>query len=138
MHWKHRRNRYRNRENPGFCSWLESLATRPPYCVLAVAPYADRYQAEQQWTEMLRQSPGIGLLNINSGARLDPDHLARWHAASKTPQARAKLSTSLTGLQRGPWPPERRARQSAVMKRHWADPGYRARMTPVLFGSRRG
>jgi hypothetical protein len=133
-HWRHRRTPLRNRENLGFYGWLQSLACRPQYCILAVVPFADRYTAEHRWTDLLRQSAGIELLNINSGARLHPDHVARMHAAAKTPQARAKLSASLTGLQRGPWPPERKARQSAVMKRHWAEPEYRARMTAVLFG----
>ena len=107
MHWKHRRNAWRNRENPGFYGWLQSLASRPQYCVLAVVPYADRYNAEHQWTDLLRQSPGIELLNINSGAHLDPGHLARLHTA------------------------EGRARRSAAMKRQWADPEYRVRMAAV-------
>jgi hypothetical protein len=110
LHWKHRRNSFRNRENPGFYCWLQSLTGRPQHCVLAVVPYADRYEAEHQWTDLLRHSPGIELLNINSGARLEPGHLARMHAASKTAEARAKLSAANTGRKRGP---ETRSRISA-------------------------
>ena len=131
MHWKHRRNTRRNRENPGFYGWLQSLASRPQYCVLAVVPYADRYKAERQWTDLLRQSPGIELLNINSGAHLDPDHLARLHAASRTPEAVAQIRASLKGRKPPPWSAEGRARKSAAMKRQWADPEYRARMAAV-------
>jgi len=130
-HWKHRRNTRRNRENPDFYGWLQSLASRPQHCVLAVVPYADRYKAEHHWTDLLRQSPGIELLNINSGAYLDPDHLARMLAAARTPEALAKLGASLKGRKPPPWTAEGRARKSAAMKRQWADPEYRARMAAV-------
>ena len=131
LHWKHRRNPYRNRENPGFYGWLQSLASRPQHCVLAVIPFADRYEAEHQWTDLLRQSPGIELLNINSGARLDPAHLARMQAAARTPEAVARMRTSLKGRKPPPKSPEARARKSEAMKRQWADPEYRARMAAV-------
>ena len=38
VHWVQRRNAYRNRENPGFYGWLQSLPCHPGYCILAVVP----------------------------------------------------------------------------------------------------
>ena len=54
------------RENPRFCAWLQGFLLPPDHVILATVPYAQRYQAEREWTVRLRKT--CDLLNISDGA----------------------------------------------------------------------
>jgi GIY-YIG catalytic domain len=65
-HWKHRRHSCRNRENPAFYGWLQSLLICPGYVIFAEVPWLERFAAERRWTVMLAAKHP--LYNISFGA----------------------------------------------------------------------
>jgi group I intron endonuclease len=103
-HWRNRNTACARAANPAFADWLCSLSEKPEAHIFETVPYVDRYKAEAYYTDLLRQIPGIELLNINTGARPAPEHVAKMVMASHTPEARAKISATLRGNSN--YPPE--------------------------------
>lgn len=91
VHWKHRIRT--GRYNPAFSEWLCSLDSPPAYRVIARVAYADRCKWEAFYTARLRER--FDLLNINTGAQ--PAHMARFMAASHSPETWAKMTATKRG-----------------------------------------
>ena len=79
QHWNDRM-KVADRNGP-LCAWLCSLSTAPAYVVLQVVPWEERFAAERYWTDLLKQAPGIDLLNIYSGSTPPPEIRARISAS---------------------------------------------------------
>ena len=99
-HWRRRAYAPYAEDNPKFSAWLCSLDGPPELEILQVVPYEDRFEAERHHTDLLRETPGVDLLNIFSG--------------SEVPEAtRAKMSARMQGTRASA---ETRAKISAGMK----------------------
>lgn len=101
-HWWHRFQEKNRKCNPAFNAWLRSLDGPPEFFIFETVPYADRYKAERYYTDLLRQIPGVELLNINSGGMPVPGHLARMSALAASPEAKEKISVAHTGMKQSP------------------------------------
>lgn len=107
-HWHDRMKEKSAKRNPGFCTWLRSLAKPPEYHVFEIIPFSDRIKAERYYTDLLGEIPGVNLLNLNSGN-------------TKPPELMVKVSASISAAKKGWNPsPETRARMSAGQRARFA------------------
>lgn len=148
-HWRERGSKQTGTKNPGLNLWLRSLSAPPAVFVFEQATYDLRYVAEQYWTDLLRQIPGVELLNIASGVKLPPASRAKIGVAHRgkklTESHRAKLSEALTGRQASDetrvklrtahlgkkLSPESIAKRSASVRGTKRSPEFRERMSAI-------
>lgn len=124
-HWQHRNNDDYLR-NPAFADWLRSLDGPPGVHVFEEVSFEDRFKAEEYYTDLLRQIPGVELLNINSGAK-------------QAESVRKKISARHVGV---PKSAEHRAAMSAAARAYTAtlSPEERAKLggiKPGMFTGRK-
>lgn len=98
-HWRRRDYTPYAEDNPRFSAWLRSLDGPPELHVFQSVGYEDRFKAEQYYTELLRQIPGIDLLNIYIGAEVPVETRVKMSASHRgtksSPGSGAKISAGL-------------------------------------------
>ena len=126
----------RQHPNPALAEWLRSLSAPPEHLVLQVVPFEQRFKAEERWTDLLREVPGVAdLLNISSGARMSPASLAKKGAVTAALWQTDEYRTKVTEARKAMWQrPEHRAKMHAAMKRRVISPEARANMSAALKG----
>lgn len=107
-HWVERRNPVLLKRNPSFLRWLDDLGEAPHVAILAVVSPPDRYIAEREWTDNMRQQ-GCDLFNINSATYSTPEHLRAFTQAGV--RARKLTGQSL----------DERTRRSAALRAYYAE-----------------
>lgn len=118
-HWRTRNTKDRIRRNPDLAAWLQGLPQAPGFHVFQSVSYARRHAAEAYWTELLGAVPGVGLLNVFTGA---------------TPGERTRAKLSERNRGRAPWikgkshTAESRAKMSAAQKGKTVSEETRSRM----------
>ena len=133
QHWQ--RRKLAAHLNPALAEWLRSLSAPPECQILQAVPYEQRFKAEEYWTDLLREVPGIELLNISSGARMSPDSLARLGAATAALWQTDEYRTKVIEARKAMWQqPEHRAKMHAAMKGRVISPEARANMSAALKG----
>lgn len=137
-HWRERGSAQVGRKNSALTVWLRGLNEPPAVVVLQEVSRPQRYQAEEYWTDLLRQVPGISLLNIASGARLSEGTRSRIGDAHRgrvlSNETRAKISASTTGRQVSD---ETKARLSAAHAGRKLSPESIAKRSASVIGSKR-
>lgn len=100
-HWHQRNSAYRSPVK----DWLRSLSAAPEYYVLQVVEDEHGIQAEQYWTELLRQT-GLDLLNRRDGYRVRPETRIKISESSigkvVSTETREKLRQATAGKPRSP------------------------------------
>lgn len=118
-HWRRRYDEDRVRRNPRLTAWLQGMNEPPAWELLQVVTREARHAAEAYWTDLLRQVPGMDLLNIFSGATPGAATRARLSTlnAGNTPWMKGKTHTEAA-----------RAKISAAQKGRTVSLETRARM----------
>lgn len=100
-HWRERGSKQTTTKNPQLNQWLRTLDGAPDFFVFEQVPHELRYVAEQYWTDLLHEVPGVRLLNVASGVRLPAASRAKIGAAHRGKKLseghRAKLSRASAG-----------------------------------------
>lgn len=84
LHWSQR-----EQKKTPLANWLKTLSEPPDYEILQEVCKESRWNAEEYWTNLLRQVPSVNLLNLHTASKHD--------GYPRTEETRKKISIALKG-----------------------------------------